>query len=411
MARTINRLSAAMVAKTNKTGRYGDGGGLWLQVSRSGTKAWLFRFMLDGKARQMGLGSVDTFSLKEARERAKQARQLLADGIDPIEAKNAQRAASRAETAKRVTFAEAMTKYIAAHRSGWKSEKHAAQWTATLESYAVPVIGDLAVADIDTGHVMKILEPIWSTKTETASRLRGRIEAVLDWSRARNYREGENPARWRGHLDKLLPARSRVAKVRHHPAMPYSALPAFMERLRAIDFISGRALEFTILTGARTGETIGAKWSEIDFAAKIWTVPGDRMKGGRDHRVPLSDRAVEILKSSPREGEGGFVFPGARKGRPLSNMAMLEMLRGMEGTEGLTVHGFRSTFKDWATERTNFPRDIVEAALAHVNGDKVEAAYRRGDAIDKRSRLMAAWANYCVEGVGTGAVVPMRETA
>jgi len=397
MARTINKLSATFVAKESRPGRYGDGGGLWLQVSQFGTKAWIFRFMLDGKARQMGLGSVETFSLKEARERARQARQLVADGIDPIEARNEKKAAARSEDAKRITFKQASERYIKAHAAGWKNVKHADQWRSTLETYVWPVIGSLAVSSVDTAHVMKILEPIWSEKAETASRVRGRIERVLDWAKARHFRTGENPARWKGHLDKLLPARSKIAKVKHHAALPYRDMPAFMERLRKMESISARALEFTILSAARTGETIGAKWDEFDFSEKVWAVPGERMKSGREHRVPLSDRAIKILENLPREKDSEYVFPGSRKGRHLSNMAMLELLRGMEGTEGLTVHGFRSTFRDWAAERTNFPREIAEAALAHVLKDKTEAAYQRGDLLEKRRRLMAAWSSYCTE--------------
>lgn len=407
MARTINKLSAAQVAKMTKPGRYGDGGGLWLQVSQFGTKAWLFRFMLDGKARQMGLGSVNTFSLKEARERALKARQLVADGIDPIEARLSEKASARADDAKRVTFWDAAEKYIAAHRAGWRNEKHADQWKNTLDTYAKPIVGDLHVASVETGHIIKILEPIWTEKAETASRVRGRIESVLDWATARGFRTGENPARWRGHLDKLLPARSKVAKVRHQPALPYTDLPGFMAKLRGMDSISARALEFTILTAARTGETIGAKWAEIDFASKIWTIPGDRMKSGREHRVPLSDRVVSILETTPREADNDFVFPGGRKGKGLSNMAMLELLRGIR--DDVTVHGFRSTFRDWAAEQTNFPRDLAEAALAHVLADKTEAAYRRGDALEKRRRLMTAWDRFAAQPGAAGKVVGIRE--
>ncbi|MBN9075031.1 MAG: integrase [Rhizobiales bacterium 65-79] len=412
MARTINRLSAAEVAKKNKPGRYGDGGGLWLQVSQFGTKAWIFRFMLDGKARQMGLGSIETFSLKEARERARQARQLVADGIDPIEVRLGQKQARRAEDAKRVTFWQGAEKYIAAHSAGWKNAKHADQWRNTLETYAKPVIGDLGVATVETAHILKILEPIWSEKTETASRLRGRIESVLDWATARHFRSGENPARWKGHLDKLLPARGKVAKVKHHAALPYADLPAFMARLRGMESLSAKALEFTILTVARTGEVVGAKWPEIDFGAKLWLVPAERMKAGKEHRVPLSDRALAILQSLPREKDNPFVFPGARKGKGLSNMAMLELLRGIDETKGLTVHGFRSTFRDWAAEQTAYPQELCEMALAHTVSDKVEAAYRRGDMLQKRYRLMAAWAGYCAgRPAKKENVIPMRETA
>ena len=304
MARTINKLGPNSVNKATKPGLYGDGGGLYLQVSQFNTKSWVFRFMLAGKARTMGLGDVSTFSLKEARERARAARQQVADGIDPIEARKERKAATRADDAKRVSFKEASERYIRAHQAGWKNDKHSDQWRNTLESYAWPVVGDLPVAKVDTAHVMQILEPIWSEKTETASRVRGRIESVLDWAKARHFRSGDNPARWRGHLDKLLPARSKVQKVKHHAAMPYAALPGFMERLRGMDSISARALEFTVLTAVRTGETIGAKEGEIDFAAKVWTIPGERMKSGREHRVPLSRPcARNIADDTAREGQ------------------------------------------------------------------------------------------------------------
>ena len=409
----IHKLSAAGVAKARKPGRYGDGGGLWLQVTATETKqgpsiakSWLFRYMLLGKARQMGLGPVHTVTLAEARDKARQARALLLEGIDPINARHGRRADALAEAAKQITFADAAEKYIAAHRSGWKNEKHGEQWKKTLENYAFPIIGNMAVASVETAHVLRVLEPIWNTKTETASRVRGRIESVLDWAKVRKYRTGDNPARWRGHLDKLLPAKTKVRKVKHHDAMPYTNVPGFVDELRALDHISARALEFTILTAARTGETIGARWSEIDMSAKVWTVPGERTKSGREHRVPLSDRALEILAGVPREDGNDHVFIGGRKGSGLSNMAMLALLRGMI-ENGLTVHGFRSSFRDWAGESTNFPREIAEAALAHVLPDKTEAAYRRGDALEKRRRLMDAWARFCAKPITPGDVVPI----
>ncbi|RWC25943.1 MAG: site-specific integrase [Mesorhizobium sp.] len=403
MPRTINKLSAVEVAKKSEAGVYGDGGGLYLQVAKSTsktakdgnvTKSWLFRYMLAGKARYMGLGDVQTFNLKEARERARAARQMVADGKDPIEERRERTATLRADDAKRVTFKQASERYIAAHTAGWKNAKHADQWRNTLAAYAWPIIGDLPVAKVETSHIMQIIEPIWTEKTETASRVRGRVELVLDWAKARHYRSGDNPARWRGHLDKLLPARSKVAKVQHHEALPYADLPAFMARLRAMDSISARALEFTILNAVRTGEAIGATENEFDFEKKLWTIPAERMKSGRPHRVPLSDRAIAILKSVSREADSPFMFPGARKGKPLSNMAMLQLLRGTKEMEGLTVHGFRSTFRDWAAERSNFQREVAEAALAHVLSDKTEAAYQRGDMLEKRRKLMNAWAKF-----------------
>jgi integrase len=391
------KLSALQVSRIKEPGRYCDGGcrGLYLQVAPGGSKQWLLRYMLNGQARQMGLGSVNTFKLAEARERARRFRQLLADDIDPIEHRKAEKQQAMAERAKQITFADAAAKYIAAHQAGWRNEKHAAQWETTLAAYAYPVIGNLSVAAIDTAHIMRVLDPIWSTKTETASRLRGRLEAVLDWATVRGFRKGNNPAQWRGHLDKLLPKPSKVRRVQHFGAMPYADVPAFMARLRERDDISARALEFTILTAARTGETIGATWDEIDLDAKVWTVPASRIKAGREHRIPLADRAIELLAALPRLEGNPYVFPGAREGKGLSNTAMFEFLNGMDGVNGVTVHGFRSSFRDWAGEETAFPREVIEAALAHKLKDKAEAAYRRGDALAKRRRLMQAWADFC----------------
>jgi integrase len=390
--RDSKRLTAVAVAKQTRPGRYGDGGGLWLQVSSSGTKAWLFRYMLHGKARQMGLGPVHTITLAMARDKALECRRLLLEGIDPIEKRRAGRDEALIASAKGITFKECAERYIAAHEPGWRNSKHASQWKATLATYAYPLFGSLPVAAVDIGLILKALEPIWSTRAETAGRVRGRIESVLDWATARGYRKGENPARWRGHLDKLLPSRRKVAKVKHHAALPYSELPGFLTPLRSQEGIAARALEFTILTAARTGETIGATWAEIDLVGQVWTVPADRIKGGRAHRVPLSGRAIRILAEVPREGD--YVFPGGKKGKPLSNMALLQTLRRMK-RDDLTSHGFRSTFRDWAAETTAYPNEVVEMALAHVIESKAEAAYRRGDLFEKRRRLMADWAMYC----------------
>ncbi|MCC6310731.1 MAG: integrase arm-type DNA-binding domain-containing protein [Trueperaceae bacterium] len=405
------KLTATQVKNLKEPGRYGDGGGLWLQVSQWGTKAWVYRFMMAGKARTMGLGPVDVVSLKDAREKATRAKALVLEGIDPIDAREGQRARQMAEAAKVITFEKAAEQYIAAQRDGWKNAKHGEQWTATLEAYAYPKIGKLSVADIDTSHVLKVLEPIWSVKTETASRVRGRIEAVLAWATVRGYRQGDNPARWRNHLDKILPKRTKVRKVKHHDAMAYAELPAFMERLRDQEGVSARALEFTILTAVRTGETIGAQWSEIDFAAKVWTIPQERTKASRPHRVPLSDRALEILEAMPREGEkDGPVFPGVRAGKGLSNMAMLQMLKGMT-ENGFTTHGFRSSFRDWAKEVAHYPREIAELALAHIVKDGAEAAYSRGDALEKRRKMMADWARYCATPRTPATVTQLRKGA
>jgi integrase len=398
VARTIGKLTALKVDKARQAGMYGDGGGLWLRITPDGAKNWVFRYMLNGRPRWMGMGPLHTINLAEARKRAAEHRLRRHDGIDPIEARRAERLQARLDAAKAVTFKECAEAYIKTHRAGWRNGKHAAQWGATLGTYAEPVIGKLSVQAIDTALVLKVLEPIWTTKPETAGRVRGRIEAILDWAKARGYRASENPARWRGHLDKLLPARGKVRRVEHHAAMPYAALPAFLIELRAQEGIAARALEFAILTAARTGETIGARWSELDLLDKTWTVPAERMKARREHRVPLSARALAILEEMQRlrpAGDGdGYVFPGGKAGHPLSNMAFLMLLRRMAHAD-LTAHGFRATFKTWASERTSFQNEIVEASLAHVIGSKVEQAYRRGDMFDKRRRLMQQWATFC----------------
>jgi len=405
--RTLHRLSAVKVAKLHEPGRYADGGGLYLQVSAYKTKAWTFRYQLNGTPRLMGLGALHTVTLAEARDTARECRKLIRNGIDPIEQKRAKRLQAALEGARGVTFKDAADQYIEAHKASWKNPAHAAQWPATLGAYAYPTIGHLSVASIDTGMMSKVLSPIWTKKPETASRVRGRIEAVLDWATVHGFRRGENPARWRGHLDKILPKRSKVRKVRHHAALPYAEIGAFIVDLRKQEGVSARALEFTILTCARTGETIGAKWSEIDVGKKLWTVPGDRMKSGREHRVPLSDRAIAILKALPRENDSDWVFIGGKAGRPLSNMAMLELMRGLD--VDAVPHGFRSTFRDWAAEQTNFPHELAEMALAHAVSDKVEAAYRRGDMFEKRRKLAAAWATYCDTPKRGGDVVPIRK--
>ncbi len=405
--RAINKLSARKVDALSKPGLYGDGLGLYLQVSAFGTKSWLYRYMMDGKARKMGLGPCHTVTLAMAREKATEARRKVLEGIDPIDERQGVKRARRIEAAKVMTFRQCAEKYIDAHKVGWKNPKHAAQWPSTLETYVYPVFGDLPVSAVDVGLVLKAIEPIWTTKPETAGRVRGRIETVLDWARARHYREGDNPARWRGHLDKLLPARGKVAKVQHHAALPYAEIGDFLPSIRAQEGNGARALEFVILTAVRTSEAINATWAEFDLDASMWTIPAERMKAGREHRVPLSDRAMEILKSLPREKDNPFLFVGDRKGKSLSNMALLMTLRRM-GRDDLTVHGFRSTFRDWAAEQTAYPNELVEMALAHTVSDKTEAAYRRGDMVEKRKRLMRDWSDYCAAPVAKGKVIPMR---
>jgi len=398
MGREIGRLTALKVGRIDRPGMYADGGGLYLRVTRDGTKNWVYRYMLDGRPRWMGLGPVAIYGLQEARGRALDARRLRHDGIDPIDTRRAARLRERLEAAKAVTFRQCAESYIAAHRSGWRNAKHAAQWDATLATYAYPSIGALPVQAIDTGLVCKVLEPIWTAKPETAGRVRGRIEAILDWAKVRGYRAGENPARWRGHLDKLLPARSKVRQVEHHAALPYAELPSFLANLREQEGIAACALEFLILTAARTGEVIGARWRELDLLDKTWTVPAERMKAHREHRVPLSARALDIVQKlsalRPADEAVDFVFPGGKAGAPLSNMAFLMLLRRMERAD-LTAHGFRSTFRTWAAERTGFQREVIEAAMAHTIESKVEAAYQRGDLFDKRRRLMQQWSTFC----------------
>jgi integrase len=396
MRRQGNKLTALEVKKDLKQGLYGDGHGLYLQVSSFDTKAWVFRFTIDGRPRKMGLGPLHTVSLAEARRRAAEARLKAHDGIDPIEDKQAQRAHKRLSAAKAMTFKQAADAYVEANRAAWKNPKHAKQWASTFNETkrgkrAHPAttaeINDLVVSAIDTGLVLKVLEPIWTVKPETAVRVRGRIEAVLDWAKVRGFRDGENPARWRGHLDHILPKKSRIASVEHLDALPYHSISAFMAELRAKEGVTARALEFAILTATRSGEILGAQWSEIDADSKLWTIPAKRMKGKKEHRVPLSDRAVEILEPLPRDGERVFAAVG-RDG-------MLECLRQLRA-QG-TVHGFRSTFRDWAAETTAYPNELLEIALAHTIGSKAEAAYRRGDMMEKRRRLMADWAAYCVQ--------------
>jgi integrase len=405
MGRT-KRLTAREVANAKpEAGRRAamlpDGGNLYLQATIAKDDAvrrsWVFRYELAGRRHDLGLGSLDTLNLVEAREKARGLRQQLVDGIDPFAAKRQakkERLAKLAAEARAMTFKQCAEECIKSHADGWKNAKHAAQWVSTLETYAYPVLGDLAVDDIATAHIVRVLQPIWKEKPETASRVRGRIEKVLGWATVRGFRSGDNPARWRGHLQELFAAKGKIRPVKNHAALPYTDVPAFMGDLRGRNSLSARALEFTILTAVRTGETIGAMWDEIDFAAKTWTIPGARMKAAKAHRVPLPNRAAEILAALPRDG--GHIFP-------LSNMAMLELLRGMR--PGTTVHGFRSSFRDWAAERTSYPNHVAEAALAHTISDKVEAAYRRGDLFEKRRKLMGDWAAWCARPVPTGATV------
>lgn len=399
------------LVKAGVPGVTGDGEGLYFQVSKTGGTSWIYRYKINGKARMMGLGRYPETGLAKAREKAAEARKLTKDKVDPLEEREAElirqqaeqdqerqrieseRAAAERTKTRSVTFKEVAASYIASHRAGWKNAKHAQQWENTLATYAEPVIGHLPSDQITTAHLLEILQPIWGEKTETASRVRNRIELVLDAAKARGLREGENPARWRGHLDKLLPKRSKVQVRVHHAALPWPELPAFMAELRLHEELTYQAMRLTILTACRTSEVLGATWNEIDLAQRCWTIPADRMKAGKEHRVPLSVASLEVLASLPRTVGNSYLFPGARAGRPLSNMAMLMGLRRL-GREGLTMHGFRSTFRDWAAESTHYPREVCEMALAHVVAGGAEAAYWRGDVFEKRRALMAEWGVY-----------------
>jgi integrase len=381
--RQINRLNARTVATITEHGRNADGAGLYLSISPNGGRRWVFLFRWHGKPTEIGLGSTRDVALARVRELAGQCRANLAEGINPKDARKPQRSATFGECAERV---------IEAMRPSWRNVKHAAQWEMTLRDYAAP-LRNLPVDEITTDDVLSVLKTLWNEKPETASRLRGRIERVLDAAKAQGLRSGENPARWRGHLDQLLPKRQRLTRG-HHAAMSYEALSDFMRDLQARQATAALALEFTILTAARSGEVLGARRQEVDLARGVWTVPAERMKAGREHRVPLSGRALKILEDTRESHDGEFVFPGQRLGKPLSVMALEMVLRRMK-IDDATVHGFRSTFRDWAAERTNFPNEVCEAALAHVIENKSEAAYRRGDLFEKRRKLMEAWASYC----------------
>jgi integrase len=406
----LSKLSAAKVEKTTKAGMYGDGGGLWLQVRAPHVKSWIFRYSFNGKVRAMGLGPVGTISLADARRRAAEARALLLDGKDPIANRNDERARRKLAAANAVTFRECASAYIQQHKAGWRNAKHAEQWTSTIATYAEPVFGALPVQSVDTGLVMRVLQPIWTTKPETAVRVRGRVEKVLDWAKVQGYREGENPARWRGHLEALLPKKSKVARVEHHAALPYRQTSDFMAELRKQEGTAACALELAILTAARRGEVIGARWDEIDWHEALWTISAERTKTHKEHRIPLAPAAVAVLEKMRGRAEGEFVFPGAKPGAWLSDSAMSRLLERM-GRYDITVHGFRSAFRDWAAEQTAFPREAAEMALGHAVGSQVEAAYRRGDLREKRRKLMEAWAAYCAAPAKGGKVVQMRRVS
>lgn len=388
MGRQLKRLSARTVATLTTPGRHNDGEGLYLTISAAGAKSWLYLFRWQGKLKEMGLGGVSTVSLADARDKASDARKQVKAGINPIDAKREAGAAAEGQK----TFGQFSDDLVKDIQSGFRNEKHRWQWSHTLKTYAA-ALRPLPIDAVTTEQVLDVIKPLWLTKQETASRLRGRIERVLDAAKAKGLRSGENPARWRGHLDHLLPRRQKLQRG-HHAAMPYADVPDFAADLRQREATAALALEFTIVCASRSGEVLGATWAEIDRKAKVWTIPGKRMKAGLEHRVPLTDRALSILDAAEKVKQSEFVFPGARQGKPLSNMAMANLLKKRMKHEGLTVHGFRSSFRDWAGECTAFPREVAEAALAHVVGDQTERAYRRGDALEKRRKLMDAWARF-----------------
>ena len=392
--RKIQKLTALAVKNLSKPGYHSDGAGLYLQVSPTGSKSWVFRYSRLGKPHELGLGSLNAVSLANARIKAEELRLQLATGTDPLLARKQAQLAASLERARAMTFDQCAEAYIKAHRADWKNPKHVAQWVSTLNTYASPSIGKLPVAEIDTSMIVGLLRDIWEVKTETASRVRGRIEKILDWATTSQFRFGENPARWKGHLENLLAKPSKAKKVEHHPALSWQEMGDFMVELRKQAGVAARALEFTILTVARSGTTFGATWDEIDFDTKIWTIPARRMKAEKEHRVPLSTTSMKLLQSLPKTGE--LIFGGARQGKTLSNASMLAVLERM-GRDDITVHGFRSTFRDWAAESLahSFSREVAEQAMAHKLKDKVEEAYRRGDLIEKRALLMQAWADYC----------------
>ena len=384
MARALHKLTDASVRAEKKSGRHSDGGGLYLNVSSTQSKSWVFMWTPPGgKRREMGLGAYPTISLAVARKRAEANRHAIAEGRDPIEEHNRE-----AEP----TFAECVEQFLDKMESQWRNAKHRAQWRMTLVEYCKP-IANKPVSQINTADVLGVLNPIWNDKQETASRLRGRIERVLDFAKVKGWRTGENPALWRSNLKNVLPAREKLQRG-HHAAMSYEQVPAFVARLREMEAMAARALEFLILTAARSGEVLEAQWDEIDIGKRVWTIPATRMKAKKEHRVPLTDRALEILKPLHEARVSNYVFPGHKPNRPLSSMAMAMLMRRMKAN-AYTVHGFRSAFRDWIGEKTRFPRDVAEAALAHQVGNAVERAYRRGDALEKRRKLMEAWSGYC----------------
>lgn len=398
--RQLHRLTALKIGKLDAPGHYPDGGNLYFQISQTGSRSWVFKFTLRGKSREMGLGPLSSVSLAAARVEAAKCRDLLRDGIDPIEARKVELSKRAQETTGPRLFRAAAAAYIAQHRDGWKNKKHAQQWENSLTTYAYPILGDLDVRDIDTALIVRVLQPIWMAKRETAFRLRGRLECILDAEKALGNREGENPVRWRGHLDKLLPKQNRRKKIKHHPALPWQELPEFMRELRAVADPTARMLEHLILTAVRTQEVLYARPEEFALEYRVWTVPGERMKMELPLRVPMSDRLVELVKEATEGARDGWLYPGRKKGKPYSNMAMLKVLERM-GYGHITVHGFRSTFRDWVAECTEYADSLAEKALAHAIQNESEAAYRRGDMLERRRKMMNDWARFCAGETAT----------
>ncbi|PPR19631.1 MAG: Prophage CP4-57 integrase [Proteobacteria bacterium] len=390
MGRKAKDLAPLTINKLNKAGMHfvGHVSGLALRISNTGSKSWILRISIAGKRRDMGLGAYPEITLARAKELAVEKRLMVQNGIDPIQARKSAQASLRAERESFITFQDAALQYIAAHENGWKNKKHASQWRNTLATYAYPIVGSLHVKDIELNHILKVLEPIWYSKTETANRVRSRMELVLDWAKVRGSREGDNPARWKGNLDAVLPARSKVSKIRHHKALEWHLASSLMLNLKQQEGVSAKALELALLTACRSGEVRFATWSEFDLERRVWVIPAERMKAEKEHRIPLTQSMLELLKSVPKIAGSDYVFINSQ-GKPLSDMALTQVLRRMEIDS--TVHGLRSTFRDWAGESTAFPREVIEHALAHKLKDKAEAAYARGDLFTKRIKLMEAW--------------------
>lgn len=409
MGRELNRLNTLKIQKFLSDGYYHDGDGLYLQVKKSKNKSWIFRYTLNGKTREMGLGSFKYVTLAEARQKRTELKKQLINHIDPLEERKKEILNKLSIASKKIDFETCAKMYINSQKVAWKNPKHIQQWENSLTNYAYDVIGKMPVDTIEHSHIMKILDPIWTTKTETASRVRNRIELILSWATVRNFRSGENPARWRGYLDQLLPKRSLVQKVKHMEALPYALLGNFMNKLRVANGIAPIALQFLILTATRTSEVIGAKWSEIDFENKIWTIPASRMKAKKEHKIPLSDGALNLLKKIERKDLIDLIFKNERSGKELSSSALLAVIDRFELE--VTSHGFRSTFRDWCSEETNHPRDVAESALAHTLENKVEAAYRRGDFFQKRRILMEDWSKYCYDNASENQQIHINRTA